>query len=181
MDSLKDIITSPSEYIIVTVLHSLYHFFYIVHVGITNHQTNLNISALHVTNSNGEQIDNSRYCRIRILSQNSEVRWKEKRIDSSSYCRIWILLQNLEVRRVEPHIESRQTYLSVPVSVAGAVNAKRDAFIGCNFNSSRTNPKQSVVNNQCDHIFHRHCITTWIKSNRNQECPIYRRLFVLGW
>ena len=45
-------------------------------------------------------------------------------------------------------------------------------------NSTATN--QSLDMNQCDHIFHKNCITKWMKSNVHHECPICRRAFCDG-
>ena len=55
-------------------------------------------------------------------------------------------------------------------------NASKDD--DCNY--GRTKMVQSVVNDRCDHMFHRHCISTWIESNSKAECPICRRFFAMG-
>jgi type II secretory pathway pseudopilin PulG len=73
--------------------------------------------------------------------------------------------------------------MSCPICLVDYVHGEtiqRNAIRGSDCNHSCTNPKQSVVNNQCDHMFHTHCIATWIESNMKMECPICRRLFVMG-
>lgn len=73
--------------------------------------------------------------------------------------------------------------MSCPICLVDYVHGEtiqRNAIKGNDCNHSCTNPKQSVVNNQCDHMFHTHCIATWIESNVKMECPVCRRLFVMG-
>ena len=58
---------------------------------------------------------------------------------------------------------------------------QRSVCHGSNCNYSTRN-HQNTTNltvdiNQCDHIFHRKCITKWIQTNIKNECPICRRVF----
>jgi Anaphase-promoting complex subunit 11 RING-H2 finger len=45
------------------------------------------------------------------------------------------------------------------------------------YHQNCTNTNQSVDMHQCDHIFHKNCITKWMQSNIHHECPICRRVF----
>lgn len=58
-----------------------------------------------------------------------------------------------------------------------ASNGNINNFSSRYHQNNTTSTNQSIDMNQCDHIFHKNCITKWMQSNTNHECPICRRAF----